>query len=292
VPVAFRCGDAEMAGIVHRGTAEARLGVVIVVAGGPQYRAGAHRQFVSLARLLAAHGYPVLRFDLRGMGDSTGQHLGYQQSRQDIRSAVDELMRLEPSLRQVALFGECESASGILFYASQDERVRQIALANPWVRTTEVQAEAILKHYYMDRLKSREFWRRLLKGQFNVGESLRSFVDVVRNYWRGQAAKRADLNALGVPDFDHLPLPAKTAEGLRRFRGPVLVLMSGRDLIAREFDEVTKSHEAWKGLLSDPRIRRKDIADADHTFSKPEAKAEAQGTLLDWLAQGTATERR
>ncbi|MBK9234532.1 MAG: hypothetical protein IPO19_00070 [Rhodoferax sp.] len=91
-----------------------------------------------------------------------------------------------------------------------------------------------------------------------------------------------------------MPLPrAKTAEGLRRFRGPVLVLlMSGRDLIAREFDEVTKSHEAWKGLLTHPRIRRKDIADADHTFSKPEAKAEAQGTLLDWLANGAATAQR
>ncbi len=292
LPVAFRCGDAEMAGIVHRGAPGARLGVVIVVAGGPQYRAGAHRQFVSLARLLAANGYPVLRFDLRGMGDSTGQHLGYHQSRPDIRSAIDELMRREPSLQQVALFGECESASGILFYASQDERVRQIALANPWVRTTEVQAEAILKHYYLDRLKSREFWQRVLKGQFKVGESLGSFVDVLRNYWRGQAAKRAGVSASGLADFDQLPLPSKTAEGLRRFRGPVLVLMSGRDLIAREFDEVTKSHEAWKGLLTHPRIRRKDIADADHTFSKPEAKAEAQGTLLDWLANGAATAQR
>ncbi|MBK9234533.1 MAG: hydrolase 2, exosortase A system-associated [Rhodoferax sp.] len=143
LPVAFRCGDAEMAGIVHRGAPGARLGVVIVVAGGPQYRAGAHRQFVSLARLLAANGYPVLRFDLRGMGDSTGQHLGYHQSRPDIRSAIDELMRREPSLQQVALFGECESASGILFYASQDERVRQIAWPTS-VRTTEVRLKSIL----------------------------------------------------------------------------------------------------------------------------------------------------
>lgn len=286
MPISFACGDAELAGVLHRGATGARLGVVIVVAGGPQYRVGAHRQFVSLARLMASNGYPVLRFDLRGMGDSSGEHLGYHQSRPDIRAAIDELMRLEPGLKQVALFGECESASGILFYAEKDARVSQIALANPWVRTTEGQAEVILKHYYIDRLKSPEFWRGLVQGKLNIAASLGSFVTVLRDYWRGRQAKRVDANAAGLPDFDHLPLPAKTAEGMRRFKGPVLLLMSGRDYIAREFDEVTKSHEAWKGLLFDARVRRKDIADADHTFSKPEAKAEAQGALLDWLAQG------
>lgn len=286
VPISFMCGDAELAGVLHRGTKDARLGVVIVVAGGPQYRVGAHRQFVSLARLMASNGYPVLRFDLRGMGDSSGEHLGYHQSRADIRAAVDELMRQEPGLKQVALFGECESASGILFYAEKDARVSQIALANPWVRTAEGQAEVILKHYYMDRLKSPEFWRGVVQGKLNIRASVGSFGTVLRDYWRGRQAKRVDASAAGLPDFDHLPLPAKTAEGMRRFKGPVLLLMSGRDYIAREFDEVTKSHEAWKGLLTDARVRRKDIADADHTFSKPEAKAEAQGALLDWLAKG------
>ena len=286
-PVAFRCGDDELAGIVHRGADGARVGVVIVVAGGPQYRAGAHRQFVSLARLLASRGFPVMRFDLRGMGDSTGVHVGYDQSRPDIRSAIDEFLRLEPGVREVALFGECNSASGILFYAPLDERVRQIALANPWVRTPAVQAEAILKHYYLDRLKSPEFWRHVRTGGFDALGSLRSLLQLVVTFVRGRKRLREGARADGQADFDHLPLPSKTAQGLRRFRGRVLFLMSGRDLIAREFDQVTQSSQDWQGLLDDPRVSRKDIADADHTFSKPEAKAEAQGALLDWLVAGS-----
>ena len=287
-PVAFRCGDDELSGVVHRGAPGASLGVVIVVAGGPQFRAGAHRQFVSLARLFASHGYPVLRFDLRGMGDASGNHVGYQQSKPDIRAAVDEFMRREPALQQVALFGECNSASGILFYAPHDPRVRQIALANPWVRTNEVQAEVILKHYYLDRLKSPEFWRHVLGGKFQAGAAVRSFVDVVTTYARGKQALRRSGAAQVSDNFDHLPLPSRTAEGLKRFRGRVLFLMSGRDYIAREFDEVTKSHPAWAGLLDDPRVSRQEIADADHTFSKPEAKAEAQAILLAWLAGASA----
>jgi exosortase A-associated hydrolase 1 len=255
--------------------------VVIVVAGGPQYRAGAHRQFVSLARLLAAEGVPVLRFDLRGMGDSSGQYLGYQQSVPDIRAAIDALQAAEPGVTEVVPFGECESASGILFYAYRDPRVVGAALANPWVRTQEVQAQAILKHYYRDRLFSRAFWGHVFSGGFKIGESFSSMVALLRTYLKGRKAARS---AVAVGDaLDGLPLPVKTAEGLRRFPGRVLFLMSGRDLIAREFDDVTRSSEAWRGLMEQGRVQRVEIASADHTFSKPEAKREAQQTLLGWI---------
>ncbi len=287
--VVFRCLDAELTGIVHRGGPNARMGVVIVVAGGPQYRVGAHRQFVSLARMFAANGYPVMRFDLRGMGDSSGDYVGYEQSGPDIRAAIDAFQRSQPGVQEIVLFGECESASGILFYAGMDVRVRRIALANPWVRTPGVQAETILKHYYLDRLRSREFWLSVRKGEYKLGASVASFYRVLTTFAQGRNATRASTQGSGQADFDKLPLPNRTAEGLRRFSGKVLLLMSGRDLIAREFDEVTKSSRDWRGLLSDSRITRKDIADADHTFSKPEIKAEAQRTLLDWLADSTST---
>lgn len=283
-PVVFGCLDAELTGIVHRGSSTTRIGVVIIVAGGPQYRVGAHRQFVSLARMFASNGYPVMRFDLRGMGDSSGVYLGYEQSGPDIRAAIDEFLRREPSVQEVALFGECESASGILFYAAQDARVRRIALANPWVRTPGVQAETILKHYYLDRLRSRQFWLSVWAGEYKLGASITSFYRVLSTFMQGRKSTRASTVGSGRANFDHLPLPSRTAEGLRRFGGQVLLLMSGRDLIAREFDEVTKVSKDWQGLLSNQRITRKDIADADHTFSKPEIKAEAQRTLLDWLA--------
>lgn len=280
-PLVFPCEGAWLSGTLHRGARDARRGVVIVVAGGPQYRAGAHRQFVSLARLLAAEGIPVLRFDLRGMGDSSGQYLGYEHSVPDIRAAIDAFQAAEPGVQEFVPFGECESASGILFYAFRDPRVVGAALANPWVRTNEGQAEVILKHYYRDRLLSRAFWAQLLRGRLRVWQSLKSFIEVVVTFAKGRKALRAGVSA--VDDLDRLPLPARTAEGLRRFSGRVLILMSGRDYIAREFDEVTRSSEAWRGLLEQPRVQRTDIADADHTFSKPEAKHEAQQTLLNWL---------
>lgn len=284
-PIHFPCGEEQLTGVLHRtrpGTSQ-RRGVVIVVAGGPQYRAGAHRQFVSLARKLAANGYPVLRFDLRGMGDSSGAHAGYQESAPDIRAAIDALLSAEPGLDQAVLFGECESASGILFYAWRDPRVTGIALVNPWVRTEEGRAQVILKHYYWDRIRSPEFWKKLRSGAFDVRASLASLRDVVGAYLRGRKLMARAGDSGGTEDISELPLPQKTAAGLRRFRGQVMLLMSGRDYIAREFDEVTSAAQAWAGLLDDPNVLRRDLMGADHTFSRAEWKSTASDWVVEWL---------
>lgn len=284
-PLTFPCGADRLSAVLHRGRAGQRRGVVIIVAGGPQYRAGAHRQFVTLARRLAAEGYPVLRFDLRGMGDSSGEYVGFQHSEPDIRAAIDTLIARTPGLDEVVLLGECESASGILFYAFRDPRVRGGVLINPWVRTEEGQAQVIVKHYYLDRLRSKEFWTLVRTGRFDIGTSLRSLVDVLRAYWRGKRQMAKSSSTTTADDISQLPLPVKTAVGLRRFTGQVLLLMSGRDYIAREFDEVTSASRAWDGLLADPRIARRDVAGADHTFSKEAWKGAAADSVVEWMAR-------
>src|SRR5688500_5345431 len=75
--LAFECDGERLLGILSASQQPAKRGVLIVV-GGPQYRAGSHRQFTLLARHLAEHGVPTLRFDYRGMGDSGGDVRGFE----------------------------------------------------------------------------------------------------------------------------------------------------------------------------------------------------------------------
>ena len=282
-PLFTRCGADQLSGFLHRGQTVNQRGAVIVVAGGPQYRAGAHRQFVSMARKLAGQGFPVLRFDLRGMGDSSGSYVGFEHSEIDIKAAIDELLKREPQLREVVLIGECESASGILFYAWKDPRVSGAVLINPWVRTEEGRAQVIINHYYLDRLRSADFWRQLWRGQFRFRESLSSLVGVLRAYVRGKKMFAQASLGSAQDDISSLPLPVKTAAGLSRFKGQVLLLMSGHDYIADEFDEVTRASKAWEGLFDSPRLVRCDIAGADHTFSKAVWKNAASDAIVDWF---------
>ena len=111
--VTFACEQDTLAGILAVPEIAASTGVIVIV-GGPQYRAGSHRQFVLLSRTLAAAGYPVLRFDYCGMGDSTGAQRDFTGVSADIAAAITTLQSRLPSVQRVALWGLCDGASAAL----------------------------------------------------------------------------------------------------------------------------------------------------------------------------------
>jgi exosortase A-associated hydrolase 1 len=275
----FVCQGAELVGILHTGSERAPRGVLIVV-GGPQYRVGSHRQFLLLARDLAATGIPVLRFDYRGMGDAGGEAVDFEHCQEDIAAAVDVFFARSAGLREVVIWGLCDAASAALFYAWRDHRVRGLALLNPWVRTEAGESRAFLKHYYLKRLFSAELWAKIRRGEFNVAESWRSLLGMVKKVLKPteQASKAAI-----TPSETVRPLPERMAEGLSRFAGPILLILSGNDLTAAEFRDTVAASPRWRRLLRQPRINRHELSAANHTFSRREWRQQVMEWTLQWL---------
>ncbi len=176
--LAFSCGDAWLYGVLTLPAQCARKGVLILV-GGPQYRAGSHRQFTLLARTLAASGVPVLRFDYRGMGDSEGEARTFEDVEDDLRCAIDKFLVEVPSVSELVIWGLCDAASAAIFYACKDSRISGLVLLNPWVRTESGSARAYLKHYYASRLFQPEFWSKIRHGNLNIMAAARSFLYVI-----------------------------------------------------------------------------------------------------------------
>ena len=172
-PVVFDCEGCRLIGIVTLPETTAEAGVIIVV-GGPQYRAGSHRQFTLLARQLATHSIASIRFDYRGMGDSEGDMRNFEAVDADIRAALETLKQHAPKLRRIALWGLCDAASAALYYAHTDTRITDLVLLNPWVHTPAGAARVQLKHYYLSRLMQRSFWGKLLSGKVRLSESAQS----------------------------------------------------------------------------------------------------------------------
>lgn len=282
--VVFGLGGDELLGIFHPGAAAATRGVLIAV-GGPQYRVGSHRQFLLLARELADRGVPVFRFDFRGMGDSSGPQRDYEEVHDDLRAAMDAFSAEVPGMREVVIWGLCGAASAALFYAWRDPRVGGLVLANPWVRTDEGLARAYLKTYYLQRLVSRDFWSGALKGRFNPWASLRSLGRMVGTVLGPRAEASPTATDEGHRDVPSAPLPDRMAEGWRRFRGPILVVLSGEDLTAAEFRDVATNAPAWNGLLRQPRVTLRELAEANHTFSRREWRDQVATWTHDWLRQ-------
>jgi len=277
VPLKFQCQRKSLVGILHLPEKAAKSGVLIVV-GGPQYRVGSHRQFVLLARFLAGHGAAVMRFDYRGMGDSDGDARSFEDIYQDISAAIDVFMENTPGLEQVVLWGLCDAASAIIFYAAQDSRVGGLVLLNPWVRTEAGEAQAYVKSYYLNRLLSRSFWEKVLKGDFNLVESIKSLVLMILKVF----LKKSSDSEQPVENCA-LPLPERMLAGIKVFKGDVLFVLSGNDLVAEEFKSVVRSSSGWIAVNQRPNVAWRELKEANHTFSSCEWRNQVANWTLEWL---------
>ncbi|HQO29519.1 MAG TPA: hydrolase 1, exosortase A system-associated [Accumulibacter sp.] len=285
--VIFNCAGEQLVGICarpdtgggdHSGQSAfdvADCGVLIVV-GGPQYRAGSHRQFLLLSRRLAASGFPTLRFDYRGMGDASGEARNFETVSEDIAVAVDTFQRQCPSVRRIVLWGLCDAASASLLYvqATRDTRISGLILLNPWVRSESSLAQTRIKHYYGQRLLSKEFWWKLFSGRLAVGKAVGGFLRAALRAKRGATSGEKNLSA---------SFQSRMALGWRHFAGRVLLILSGEDYTAKEFLGYTAADSDWSGLLDASKVTRVDIEHADHTFSSALWRAQVEDATLDWL---------
>jgi exosortase A-associated hydrolase 1 len=271
----FACEGERLLGILARPAGRHAAVGVLVVVGGPQVRVGSHRQFVLLARHLAVAGFPVLRFDVRGMGDSSGAQHSFEQIGPDIGAAIDAFTAACPGLERVALWGLCDGASAALLYLHQrrDPRVAGLMLLNPWVRSEASLARTHVKYYYRQRLMERAFWRKLASGQV----ALSALSGLWRNIGATLGSRSAGAQAGPASYQDRM------AQAWVAFAGPRLLLLSERDHTANEFLEYTAADAAWRAALVARPAERVKLAGADHTCSTPGAQAQAQAASLAWL---------
>ncbi|WP_138380244.1 hydrolase 1, exosortase A system-associated [Luteithermobacter gelatinilyticus] len=282
----FKIAGDEVVGIIHtpdRPTTDTGL---LIIVGGPQYRIGAHRQYVHLARHCAAAGIPVMRFDYRGIGDSTGHYPGFQQVTPDIHAAIDEFLNRCPAIRTVAVWGLCEGASACLLGTQEHQAVSRLILVNPWVRSDSGEARAYVKHYYLARLKQPQFWNKLFSGKLDLGQAIRGFLSNLVRMFRpapplsGTPLQKPKTSATEKTTED---FSARMCEGLARFSGRVLLIQSERDLVAREFDDLIRRSPSWRTLFKTRKIDRVDIAETDHTFSSEKWRQAAAETTSRWI---------
>ena len=279
-PRSMLCDGESMAGVLALPQQPLEAGVVIIV-GGPQYRIGSHRQFVLLARHLAEHGIPTLRFDCRGMGDSSGAQRSFEDFCADVDCAISALMEAAPTVRQVALWGLCDGASAALLYLdeSADPRVSGLCLVNPWVRSAASLARTHIEHHYWRRLHEPAFWARLATGR--VG--LQALASLLRNV-------KLTLTARHPVARDRMrPFQQRMADAWRRFPGPILLLLSENDYTADEFRGAQLNDPVWQGAGAHAGLEQHDISGADHTLSDAAARLAVENLTRSWLRRLAAS---
>ena len=264
----FTCEGAPHLGIAHIPLEPENLGVVIV-AGAPQYRVGAHRLFVTIARHLAHHGWPVFRFDRRGFGDSPSKNTDFEHTRPDIHAAIDTLMKAQPHLDGVVLLGLCDGASAALLYGLDDPRIKGHILLNPWARRSDSHARVLLKSHYGRQLGAPTRWWSLLRAPEQLVSALTGFVRVIGK-------------ALAPPDRSKPDFVDKMTAALKSPGPPRLVVLSSEDFTADEFDNAMRQTTTWRALAHN-QVSMKRVKGADHTFTKKAHLVELMTKIEQWL---------
>ncbi len=240
--------------VTLEGPESATIGWLFVV-GGTQTRVGPHRLYERLAARLADAGQAVIRFDRRGVGDSTGEDRGYAGTGADIDAALGALHRAHPGLIAVHGFGLCDGASALALTAP---KLNGAVLANPWVieLVDDLPPAAAIRGHYRRRLTDPSAWRRLLGG----GVNLRRLVRGVLRSRGGADDSLMQRFVAGMPGRPHFIL----AEG---------------DGTAQAFTAAWRNYKGRK-----PHATIANIPTASHTFADPAAFAALLQALLAYSA--------
>jgi len=101
--ISFPSDEITLTGDLHLPEEPQRLGAVVL---HPHPLYGGERNnnvTVGLAEALAKAGFPALRFDFRGAGESGGSHGGGEPEVDDVAAAMDTLRARVPELKQIAI---------------------------------------------------------------------------------------------------------------------------------------------------------------------------------------------
>ncbi|MCC6829030.1 MAG: hydrolase 1, exosortase A system-associated [Novosphingobium sp.] len=242
----FACEGSALAGTLDEAAGTSGL---LLVSGGNELRSGAWAGQARLAARIAAAGFPVFRFDRRGVGDSEGGNGGFRTSAPDLAAALAAFRRECPHLARVVGLGNCDAASALMLAGGAG--LDALVLSNPWTIEDEAAPAppAAIRDHYRRRLADPAALLRLLSGKVSPARLIASLRDALRK----------------------APPPGTLAQdmaaGIAGFPGEIVFLVADRDRTAQAF------LAAWD--KPDRRIRR--CPDATHSYVEPHAR--------DWLAE-------
>ncbi|MBO9517319.1 MAG: hydrolase 1, exosortase A system-associated [Porphyrobacter sp.] len=239
--VTFTCEGDTLVGTLDDAAGTAGL---LLVSGGNEIRSGSFAGQARLAARLAEAGFPVFRYDRRGIGDSSGENREFRDSGEDLAAAIGAFKAERPGLTRLVGFGNCDAASALMLNSGAG--CDALVLANPWTIEEDDGApppEAI-RSRYAQKLRDPKEVIRLVTG----GVSLRKLASGLK---RAAAAPTAPTG-----------LAQEMKAGLDAFAGPARILIADRDRTAQAF------LATWD--RNDQRLST--CAGASHAFVEPAAR--------------------
>ena len=246
--IAFGSKGNRLVGTLDLPTTPGNIGVLLV-SGGNEVRAGAHRGQAMLAADLARAGVAVLRFDRAGVGDSTGTNTGFAGSLHDVFNASLVLGK-ESGAAAILAVGNCDAATALARFGRR-AGVDAVVLTNPWLRdeADALPPAAAIRARYLAKLRRPAEWRRLLSGRVDLRKLAGGIVKLFR---------RA------------VPPPRGTLDAIAAWGEDATVVLARGDATATAFADAAGA-----------RFRTATLDTASHSFAGAEIRTALAAIILD-----------
>jgi len=253
-----------------------RIGFLFLNAGF-LHRVGPKRLHVKVARALAEAGYPALRFDFSGLGESDARPDGMPYEERTIKEtqAGKEALRRFGAERFV-LFGLCAGADAALRVGLADPRVIGGILVQPY----SFGSRGYWSERYARKFVTAEFWSRLLRGGIDFASARQNLQ---KRRQRNQGSEAPDDE---VSSFWKMPPPNVIVSGLRVLgeRGVKLLLLYSRPSPA-EYNYRTIMKPALEAMGAGAQVEVGVYSRTDHTFGPLSHQARVVDRIVQWAVR-------
>jgi len=214
-PLFFQNGAYRLFGIVHQPVGTPSGAAWVFCHPFAEEKLWAQRVYVSFARLLAARGAWVMRFDAMGNGDSEGQFsaASVDTMLSDINCAISYLEGVSGIDRGIGLLGLRFGASLAALAAERSPNIGKLVLWEPIVDGGK----------YMQ-----EMLRINLTTQSAVYKEIRHNREALVRMMREGATVNIDGYELAYPCYEQASA-INLKEGRKRFSGPCLIVQVGKE---------------------------------------------------------------
>ena len=305
--VLTRPDGVRLAGMYNAGDGpDERNVAILLLSPGVKMRVAPHRQYVRLADTLSAAGWPVLRFDFAGLGDSEGERQERLHSElytkiqlglyvDDVVTAMNWLERQGVGERGFVLAGLCGGAITGLLAAAEDPRVKGLlsfgipvmlddrgATAETFISAGQLNK---LRSGYLRRLRDPQAWLRLLSFRTDYRLLIKSLL---------QRSRKRSENSGGSAGHDSRnPRFAPAFLSLLERGVPINCIFGGSDRLHWEFEEEFLS-QYREAVAEHEEFFELNVTDgANHIFAWREWEEELLSLSFTWLNRwfGTLEER-
>ncbi len=249
---------------------------VVIINAGIVHHVGPNRLYVDLARSLAAQGYPVLRFDLSGLGDSeavSGSSSLAKAAVSDVKAAFDFLEQTR-GYSAFIVCGLCSGANHSMLTTFSDTRVIGALLIDPTVGRSRRSQVLHLGRRFLHAAT----WGALITLRHPM---LPRALGRQRSLALAQAAQghaERQETSQATPEQIQLAFEQVIARGVQL----MLVFTGG---VNHVYNYKTQLFDLLPGLDFRHQLKLEFMPETDHTISDSESRSKLLRAVGDWMAR-------